>query len=208
MINYEAQLLEIAPWLREISEFAKTYNNNSFMRGRTGWIERDIKNPESIFEHSCKVALAAHFLFGTKKSIDMAFIHDFGELLTPDYIPGEVDRKYKEKQELEAMQKIKKNLTNGDYWFELWEEFESKKGIAFYISELDKICPSIQAINYSNQGYKNYNLEEFQPFALKRIQTLELKKILEEFNINYVTKETDTYSCYFKKLKELNLEIS
>ena len=81
-------------------QVAKTLNNGSFMRGRTGWIRRRIENPESIYEHSCKVGLVAYYLFGTDEAIAKGIVHDFGEIYEPDYIPWEVNSDDKEKKNL------------------------------------------------------------------------------------------------------------
>jgi hypothetical protein len=59
------------------------------------------------------------------------------------------------------MGKVKNLLPNGSYWYNKWVEFENQIGIDKQINELDKICPSVQAVNYFKE-YKNHNLEEFQ----------------------------------------------
>ena len=59
---------------------------------RTGWILRDVKNPESVAEHSFRLAIMA-WVFGQKKNLNleklikMALIHDLVEVLAGDSTP-------------------------------------------------------------------------------------------------------------------------
>ena len=138
-MNYERKLFEVAPWTQEIMQFVKTLNNNSFQRGRTGWIRREIKNPESIYEHSCKLGLAAHYLFENKEAVDKAISHDFPELFEPDHIPWEIDQDEKRSKESAVMDRLSSILPNGDYWLNTWNEFENKIANGQQIFELDKI---------------------------------------------------------------------
>lgn len=61
---------------------------------RRGWVIRDIKNPESIAEHTFRVAIMAWFLgekrginFNIEKIIKMALIHDLCEVYAGDTTP-------------------------------------------------------------------------------------------------------------------------
>lgn len=59
---------------------------------RTGWILRDVKNPESVADHSFHLTILA-WVFGRKKKfnleklIKMALIHDLVEVLAGDATP-------------------------------------------------------------------------------------------------------------------------
>ena len=147
-MNYESQLFEIAPSIREVMLSSKRLNNGSFLRGRTGWIRRGIKNPESIYEHSCKVALAAFYLFGNNEALELGAIHDFPEIFEVDHIPWEIDNLEKMSREYAVMRKLKEILPNGNHWYNVWDKYETRTGIGELVYELDKICPVIQAIEY------------------------------------------------------------
>jgi putative hydrolase of HD superfamily len=60
---------------------------------RRGWVLRDIENPESIAEHSFRVAVLAWFLAREKGNLDlekiikMALIHDICEVYAGDITP-------------------------------------------------------------------------------------------------------------------------
>lgn len=59
---------------------------------RTGWVLRDVKNPETVAGHSFRLAILA-WIFGKKKKfnleklIKMALIHDIVEILAGDVTP-------------------------------------------------------------------------------------------------------------------------
>lgn len=205
MTTYETQLFKIAPWTEEVMQVAKTLNSGSLLRGRTGWIRRGIENPESIYEHSCKMGLAAHYLFGTEEAVAKGIVHDFGEIYEPDHIPWEVDATYKREKEFAVMKKLKDMLPNGNFWYSAWEEFENKIGIGQQIFELDKMCPAIQSINYLRKNEGN-NLEEFYHYARKKVSTPELIDLLDNLCLGSCETE-DTYQTYFNGLKKIQLEI-
>jgi len=61
---------------------------------RRGWVIRNVKNPESIAEHTFRVAIMAWFLgeeknsnFNIEKVIKMALIHDLCEVYAGDITP-------------------------------------------------------------------------------------------------------------------------
>ncbi len=204
MIAYETQLFKIAPWTEEVMQVAKTLNNRNFMRGRTGWIRRGIHNPESIYEHSCKVGLAAYYLFGTDEAVAKGIVHDFPEIFEKDHIPWEIDAKDKQEREFAVMTKLKNVLPNGEYWYKTWVEFEHRVGVGQHIFELDKMCPAIQAINYLKRN-EGDNLEEFYPYARKKICTSQLVDLLDSLCLGSCQTE-DAYETYFNDLERIQLE--
>jgi putative hydrolase of HD superfamily len=204
MESYESRLFGIAPWTKEVMTIAKSLNNNSLMRGRSGWIRRGVKNPESIYEHSCKVGLAAYYLIGTSESVAMGLVHDFGEISTLDRLPGEIPLDQKRNEEYTAMKWVKGKLPNSDRWFDTWEKFENKVGIGGYLTELDKICPTIQAINYMRENNGN-GLEEFYPYARKKLKTPQLVELLDDLYSHKDFINIDAYEYYFDGLSNINL---
>ena len=60
---------------------------------RSGWVLREVKNPETIAEHSFRVAIMGWLLANKKrglnieKIIKMALIHDIGEIYAGDITP-------------------------------------------------------------------------------------------------------------------------
>ena len=202
---YEQKLLEVASWLtRDVMKSSKSLNGGSFLRVRTGWKIRGIENGESIYEHSCKLALAAYYLLKTPESLNMGFGHDLPEIIEFDYIPGQIPKSEKKRKELIAMEALRDELPNGDYWFDLWNEFEKQQGNAFHIFELDKMCPAIQALEYM-KTYKNNKLEEFYPYTRSNLKTEGLIQILDEMYRIEIPLDVNPYDIYFDKLKTINL---
>lgn len=197
---YETVLFEIAPWTKEVMGVAKSLNNQSLMRGRTGWINRGVNNPESIYEHICKVGLAAWYLLGTNDAIATGIVHDFPEILEHDYVPGQINAQDKKIRESEAMKKLSNMLPDGNYWFNAWLDFENDKRIR----ELDVICPSIQAVDYiiANNGR---NLDEFYPYTRKKLTTPQLVSLLDDICLKGVSVGESAYTSYFKGLELIKL---
>ena len=205
---YESQLYLVAPWAKTVMSELKTINNGSFLDPRTGWVRRDIKQSESIFEHTCKLALAAYFLFGTKDAIDQCIIHDAPEIFTGDEIPWEISASDKFSNEQRAIKNLSQILTDGPYWEHQFNKFESKKGFSEYLTQLDKICPAIQALNYNkNPENRNKNLEEFYPYALSKLTSPNLMDILNQMHIIEIPDSVDAYSIYFDKLKSMKQSV-
>ena len=96
---------------------------------RRGWVIRDIKNPESIAEHTFRVAIMGWFLgeekkkdFDIEKIIKMALIHDLCEVYAGDTTPYDSILPKGKKKRRELMktwprfsEKEKKNLADKKY---------------------------------------------------------------------------------------------
>ena len=202
-MDYEEKLFQIAPWTKDMLLTAKTLNEGSILRARTGW-ERDrgIINAESIYEHNIKVALAAFYLFGTHEAIALGAVHDLPEIYTPDSTPKDkVPKEVKFQREYAAMKRLSKELPNGKFWLETWLDFEEKKGIALQVNDLDKMCPAIQSIEYL-KTYKNHNLEEFYPYARGKVVTPRLAGLLDSLCLREI--EGNPYEQYFKGLERVS----
>ncbi|KAI9046424.1 hypothetical protein LZ554_009557 [Drepanopeziza brunnea f. sp. 'monogermtubi'] len=70
---------------------------------RAGWVIKNIPDPESIAEHSFRLAIMSFFApphLKRKKLRDMALVHDFGEIVAGDYTPHDkVPKETKHEQE-------------------------------------------------------------------------------------------------------------
>jgi putative hydrolase of HD superfamily len=141
---------------------------------RTGWVERGVKEPESVADHSFKVALQAAFLgegLNIEKLLKMAIIHDLaksqaGDMISKEAWPagGTVTKKEKCRLEKDAMEKIL-GLLNAEMkrefmglWLELQEE---KTGEAVFLKSLCRLETILQAVEYRKQGNFKKPLEPF-----------------------------------------------
>lgn len=174
---------------------------------RTGWVDRKIKNPESIADHSYQVALMS-LVFGkeigidTNKAVKMALIHDLAEAIVGDISvdqrhhyknstgikPTITDKEKKDKED-QAMKKLTKLLDKktAKEIMNLYEEYEERKTkTARMVKELDSLEVMLQALMYKKENPKIKGLEDFftyrttfNPIKNKKLQK-PLKLILEE----------------------------
>lgn len=175
--------------MEDIIEFANILENLKKIK-RTGWVEREIKNPESVADHSFRVAVLAMVL-GDKLDVDknklikMALVHDWAESLVGDIVTeygNEMKQKLSDlkfQKEKKAFKKMTSSLSNGKEYFNLWIEYEEQKSKeAKILKQLDKLEMALQAAEY--EKVNNKNLEIFSVNAEKYIKNKELKKIFDQ----------------------------
>ena len=164
---------------------------------RTGWVDRGVKNPESVKEHiESLIALAlelSEFLTEEERDclVEMLEIHDWPEAIHGDEVilelnPG--DRKalveVKFKNEKRALESICAGLANGTEIMDLWLRFEtSDDPAAVFGRELDKYQAVEKALEYEEeQGIELF--DEFltysinfihHPVLLAQIEALKLR---------------------------------
>lgn len=138
---------------------------------RTGWKMNNIKDPESVAEHSyqlCVMAMVFADQLGVdrEKLIKMAIIHDLGEIITGDLVwsRGNIidirKRQKKEVMEAEGIGSIFAKLENSKEYKAIFEEMVQRKNAEAEIFwQLDKLEMAIQALQYERSDDKN--LEEF-----------------------------------------------
>lgn len=157
---------------------------------RTGWVRRGIPDPESVAEHSFRVAVAALLLDdvrtraavadGAPERIDgarcmrMAMVHDLAEGLVGDLTPHDPTPKAeKHRLEAEAMARIAGCL--GDHAaaeevLALWREYEENRTVeAHFVKDLDKLEMCLQALEYESRS--DVDLTEFFDSVRPRLQT-------------------------------------
>lgn len=201
MNRFEEELFAIAPWTREVMLVAKGLNQGAFLRGRSGWVVRGLNEPESIYEHSCKLALAGHYLFGSDRAIALGAGHDFAEIYEKDFLPGEVPPELKQELEAGAMGRLRRELPQGAFWHGVWQQYQGKKGLAGHMSELDKICPVVQACIYS-QRHAFFDADEFYNSARRKVATPTLAAVLDTVHERAAS---ISYERYFSMLEHIRV---
>lgn len=159
---------------------------------RTGWVKRQVKNPESDAEHSYSLAMLALLLapknLDLLKCLKLALIHDMPEIFCGDFVPGELPESEKSRLEQNAMQKITYDLNEPELTT-LFSEYEQHKTPeAEFVWALDRLDNVFTARFYENE--QNISLvNEFTLGAKSRIDSLSqkslskrLQKILEDLN--------------------------
>ncbi|MCA9308962.1 HD domain-containing protein [Candidatus Saccharibacteria bacterium] len=152
---------------------------------RSGWVRRDVENPESVAEHSFSLAmLVMMFVKRLKLSVDlnkvllMALLHDIGETVIGDITPHDnVSIDDKHRQEAEAVQAILQE--NGlEELFQLWKEFEEcATPEAKLVFQLDKMDAYLQARQYQ---LDKAGLDEFAASTRSSLTDEKLIELLDE----------------------------
>ncbi len=128
---------------------------------RTGWVESSVPDPESVADHSFRVALIAMILsdaqrLDTIKVVRMALLHDLAEAETGDLTPRqkETDIEGFKLAEDTAMVKLLEKLPEairGEYRA-AWREFsEASTEEARLVRDADKLEMIMQASEYQQE---------------------------------------------------------
>ncbi len=160
---------------------------------RRGWIIKKVKEPESVSDHSFRLALLA-MVFAERQGLDvckamkMALVHDLPEALCGDVAVRiqeelqQIPNKEKEENEAKAFEEEIKLLPGGiaEEFRKLFDEFnkrESKEAKLVY--ELDRLEALFQATEYEKEGNFETNLQEFFDYADGRLRNEELRSVFD-----------------------------
>lgn len=124
---------------------------------RAGWVRVGVPQPESVADHSYRVALLA-ILFGPRLGLDvermtrLALLHDLAEARVGDLTPAdEIGAAEKHARERAAFADIVAGLPEGPVLDDLWREYET--GVspeARAVRQLDKIELALQTLEYEH----------------------------------------------------------
>jgi len=156
---------------------------------RQGWKYFNVKNPESVADHSFRTALMAAVL-GKEAGLDvakvtkMALVHDLAEAITGDIADSDgVDYEKKHIMEKKAFSEIVLNLPKGqtEEIMGLWLEFEENKTKeARFVWQLDRLEMALQTLEYQMEGQDSDLLEEFYESSRIRLENPLLKEIFAQ----------------------------
>lgn len=136
---------------------------------RIGWLQRGLRDVESIAEHSFGVAALALLVGDLHEGMDrgrllaIALVHDFAEALVGD-LPASASRligkAVKHEAERKALIELLGALPQGDNYLELWEEYcRGGSPEARLVKALDRLEMLAQALVYERGGARG--LDEF-----------------------------------------------
>ncbi|KAL2783831.1 HD domain-containing protein [Aspergillus keveii] len=140
---------------------------------RTGWL-RTISNPESVSDHSFRVAVLSYLAppsmnLDMAKCIKMALFHDLGEAVIgdiPTFAGVPKDVKYKMEQNgFEFLTTLLQEHSpeKAAEISSLWEEYEEGKSAeSRWVKQMDKFECLIQAHEYEERTFGEKDLSEFQ----------------------------------------------
>jgi len=147
---------------------------------RTGWVQWDIDEPETVYEHILSVRLLAFEykdaleLSGDELQdlLDILEVHDWPEALVGDgVILGDeknVDkiRAHKESREMEAMETICQSLTDGHEILSLYKRYVAGEGrIAKLAKQIEKLQAVYKAAEYEKKYDKTGLTQEFHHYT-------------------------------------------
>lgn len=145
---------------------------------RAGWKLRGIDRPESVADHSFRLALLALVLaprtdppVDVQRCVAMALVHDLAESIVGDITPYDgVAAEEKRRREEEAMRRLD-SLAPGAGLMELWAEYDAAATAeARFVKELDKLETAMQAAEYVQGGAASAaDLREFREGAERRL---------------------------------------
>ena len=154
---------------------------------RAGWALRGIAAPESVAEHSHRVALLALVLapraeagLDVARCVAMAVVHDLAEALVGDITPYDgVDPIEKRGREDAAMRELAALAGDGAL-LDLWREYDAAATPeARFVKELDKLETVLQAAEYgSREGVGHAALGEFWETAEARLTSPATRALL------------------------------
>jgi len=145
---------------------------------RAGWALRGIGDPESVAEHSHRVALLALLLapraqppLDAARCMAMALVHDLAEALVGDITPYDgVDAAEKRRREEAAMHELAALAGDGSL-LDLWREYDAAETAeARFVKELDRLETVLQAAEYgARDDVGHAALDEFWRTADARL---------------------------------------
>ncbi|NP_001038696.1 5'-deoxynucleotidase HDDC2 [Danio rerio] len=181
---------------------------------RTGWVYRNIKQPESVSDHMYRMSMMALTIqdisVNKERCMKLALVHDLAECIVGDIAPADnVSKAEKHRREKDAMVHITGLLDDGlrKEIYNLWEEYETQSSPeAKLVKELDNLEMIIQAHEYEELEGKPGRLQEFFVSTEGKFhhpEVLGLLKSLNEERARHIAaggeKTTDTDSLTLAK---------
>jgi 5'-deoxynucleotidase YfbR-like HD superfamily hydrolase len=151
---------------------------------RRGWQRIGVPRPESVADHSWRLALMAMLYadmlgLDTGKAARIALLHDLPEARTGDSMPGEWSARQKHVRERRALAAMLKPLPTRmqQRWLALWMEYEEGSSAeARLVAELDKVEMVAQGLAYERRGAaKAPDLDGFWATAERAVVSTEMR---------------------------------
>ena len=159
---------------------------------RSGWIREKVPEPESVAEHTFRIALLARIVaqslnLDTAKLTAMAIFHDLAEGMLGDPVTERGKKQVGEhdwNKEKKVMKKTFSDLGMAEL-YPLWEENILENGIhateySKILYEIGKIATVWQALEYEMIDITDRKLNEFWENADYHVKNKFLRQILNE----------------------------
>jgi len=155
---------------------------------RKGWPERGIpaERCETVAEHSYGVVMLALFLTNGFPELDrlrvleLALLHDFGEIGAGDITPAErIPRYEKLQRERDSFLRVLDAWPDRERYIALFDEYQrGKSEEAKFVHQLEKLEMALQGGVYELQGLGS--LGEFLESAGKAVEQPKLREVLDD----------------------------
>ncbi len=172
---------ELAEFFHRIEELKRIY--------RSGWLRHKIPEPETVADHTFRVAFMAMILgdmmdADSLKLLRMALIHDLAEVMAGDITPHDgISREEKQRREEEGLRELLGDIPNCSSYIDLWREYEEQESKeAKILKNIDKLEMALTAMEYQKMSPEK-DLSEFIIEAEKIIDIPEIRSILDEVKI-------------------------
>lgn len=158
-----------SPNSKSVLEFLYLVNSLKHTK-RTGWVYREVKNPESIASHMYSMGVMT-FLLGNNTDLDrfkclqLALIHDLAECIVGDIAPcNNVPKDLKHTMELKAMTELAAHLPEetGKIIVDIYVEYEKQETAeAKFVKDLDRFDMILTASFYERSENSHGRLQDF-----------------------------------------------
>uniref|UniRef100_A0A3P9AH68 5'-deoxynucleotidase HDDC2 n=1 Tax=Esox lucius TaxID=8010 RepID=A0A3P9AH68_ESOLU len=136
---------------------------------RTGWVYRNVKQPESVSDHMYRMSIMALTIpdnnVNKERCMKLALVHDMAECIVGDIAPSDnISKAEKHRREEASMQQLTGLLQEGSRKeiYELWEEYENQTSAeAKLVKEFDLLEMILQAHEYEELEGTPGRLQEF-----------------------------------------------
>ncbi|XP_003479773.1 5'-deoxynucleotidase HDDC2 isoform X1 [Cavia porcellus] len=155
---------------------------------RTGWVYRNVENPESVSDHMYRMALMAMVTrdahLNKDRCIRLALVHDMAECIVGDIAPADnIPKEEKHRQEEEAMRQITQLLPEdlSRELYGLWEEYETQSTAeARFVKQLDQCEMILQASEYEDLEGEPGRLQDFFDSTAGKFSHPEIVQLVSE----------------------------
>ncbi|XP_068432685.1 5'-deoxynucleotidase HDDC2 isoform X2 [Clinocottus analis] len=157
---------------------------------RTGWVYRNVKNPESVSDHMYRMAMMSLTItdptVDKDRCIKLALVHDMAECIVGDIAPMDnVSKAEKHRREEEAMRHLSALLPEGlqQEIYGLWEEYETQSSQeAKLVKQFDLLEMILQAHEYEELENTPGRLQEFFDSSNGRFHHPDVLQLLSSLN--------------------------
>ncbi|KAF7309522.1 HD domain-containing protein [Mycena indigotica] len=151
---------------------------------RTGWVDNNIPNAESISDHMYRMSILAMCMSDQQldlaKCVMLCLVHDLAEAHVGDIAPREaIPPSEKRRREAETIHNIVHDMLHDSPAAKrietLWQEYEERKTPeARFVKDLDRFEMAAQAVEYEQAH--NVSLQSFFDSSVPHIQHPEVKE--------------------------------